>query len=507
MIPASARQAIVEDLLGGKATPTTTQLVSMVVGSGRGRDLPAIIDSLVQRASASKNLEVAEVRTAVPLTDDQQDRLEAALANATGKQVNLKVVVDPSVLGGIVATVGDTVIDGSVRTRIDQLKAACRRSSQWQSSPSPPATSRRPSRRTSKASSPRSRPAPSVASPRSATASPASRACPDAAVNELLEFEDGTVGLALNLDEGSIGAVVLGNSYDIEEGQTVKATGRILSVPVGDAVLGRVVNALGEPIDGNGEIVGGIPPDRDPGARHHGPQAGARAAADRHQVDRRDDPDRSRPARADHRRPQDRQDHRLRRHDHEPAGSGREVHLRRDRPEGLDGRPDRRDAAPGRCHGVHRRRHRPGQRSGAVQVPRSVRRVRDGPALDGERRARAHRVRRPVEAGRGVPPAVAAAAPAAGPRGVSGRRLLPPQPAARAGRQAQRRARCRFAHRAAGHRDQGRRRVGVHPDQRHLDHRRSGVPAGQPVQVGRASGRRRGHLGVAASVVPRRSRR
>jgi len=123
MIPAAKRQAIVEDLLGGKATSTTTQLVSMVVGSGRGRDLPAIIDLLVARASSSKNLEVAEVRTAVTLSDDQQARLAAALANATGKQVNLKVVVDPSVLGGIIATVGDTVIDGTVRTRLDQLKA------------------------------------------------------------------------------------------------------------------------------------------------------------------------------------------------------------------------------------------------------------------------------------------------------------------------------------------------------------------------------------------------
>ncbi len=79
---------------------------------------------------------------------------------------------------------------------------------------------------------------------------------PDCAVNELLEFEDGTVGLALNLDEGSIGAVVLGEAEGIEEGQTVRATGRILSIPVGDALLGRVVNALGEPIDGRGPIAG-----------------------------------------------------------------------------------------------------------------------------------------------------------------------------------------------------------------------------------------------------------
>src|SRR3954453_5241854 len=77
---------------------------------------------------------------------------------------------------------------------------------------------------------------------------------PDCAVNELLEFEDGTVGLALNLDEDSIGAVVLGDSDSIEEGQAVKATNRILSVPVGDGVLGRVLNALGEPIDGAGPL-------------------------------------------------------------------------------------------------------------------------------------------------------------------------------------------------------------------------------------------------------------
>ena len=82
---------------------------------------------------------------------------------------------------------------------------------------------------------------------------------PNASVNEILEFESGDVGLALNLDEDSIGAVVLGNVENIEEGQNVKATGKILSVPVGDGVLGRVVNALGEPIDGKGPIAGAEP--------------------------------------------------------------------------------------------------------------------------------------------------------------------------------------------------------------------------------------------------------
>ena len=122
-VPAARRQSIVEDLLGGKATPTTVQLISMVVGSGRTRDLPAIVDRLVQRAAASKDEQVAEVRSAVDLTADQVDRLRAALANATGASVRVKVIVDPSVLGGLVATVGDTVIDGTVRSRLDQLKS------------------------------------------------------------------------------------------------------------------------------------------------------------------------------------------------------------------------------------------------------------------------------------------------------------------------------------------------------------------------------------------------
>src|SRR4051794_26317665 len=81
---------------------------------------------------------------------------------------------------------------------------------------------------------------------------------PDASVNELLEFEGGLLGLALNLDEETIGAVVLGKSDHVEEGQAVKATGRILSVPVGDAMIGRVVNPLGQPIDGKGPIASSV---------------------------------------------------------------------------------------------------------------------------------------------------------------------------------------------------------------------------------------------------------
>lgn len=79
---------------------------------------------------------------------------------------------------------------------------------------------------------------------------------PSAMANELLEFEDGTLGLALNLDTREIGAVVLGDFDKIEEGQAVRRTGDILSVPVGEGYLGRVIDPLGKPIDGLGEITG-----------------------------------------------------------------------------------------------------------------------------------------------------------------------------------------------------------------------------------------------------------
>jgi F-type H+-transporting ATPase subunit alpha len=77
---------------------------------------------------------------------------------------------------------------------------------------------------------------------------------PSAMANELIEFEDGTLGIALDLDVRDIGVVILGDASNIEEGQEARRTGDILSVPVGDAYLGRVVNPLGSPIDGRGEI-------------------------------------------------------------------------------------------------------------------------------------------------------------------------------------------------------------------------------------------------------------
>ena len=71
---------------------------------------------------------------------------------------------------------------------------------------------------------------------------------------ELVEFEDGTEGIALNLEDDNVGVVLMGEALGVQEGSTVKATGKIASVPVGEAMLGRVVNPLGQQIDGKGEM-------------------------------------------------------------------------------------------------------------------------------------------------------------------------------------------------------------------------------------------------------------
>ena len=76
----------------------------------------------------------------------------------------------------------------------------------------------------------------------------------DTMLNEMLDFGNGIIGLALNLEETEVGAIILGDYTEIKEGQEVRTTGKLLQVPVGKGLLGRVVNALGQPLDGKGPI-------------------------------------------------------------------------------------------------------------------------------------------------------------------------------------------------------------------------------------------------------------
>ena len=121
-VPASRRVGIVEDLLVSMASPVTLNVVAMLVGAGRGGDLEAIAAEALELAAATRGEAVAEVRSAVALTDEQIARVAEALSRASGRNVTVHVVVDTEIIGGLTAQIGDTVFDGSVRTRLDQMK-------------------------------------------------------------------------------------------------------------------------------------------------------------------------------------------------------------------------------------------------------------------------------------------------------------------------------------------------------------------------------------------------
>jgi F-type H+-transporting ATPase subunit delta len=123
-LPVDRKKAIVDGLLQSRASGLTVAFVNFVVGMGRASSLPDIVDGLAETAAAAVSREVAEIRTAVDLDAETVDRIIAALARKTGKQLEPKVIVDPSVVGGIVARVGDTVIDGSVQKRLSGLREA-----------------------------------------------------------------------------------------------------------------------------------------------------------------------------------------------------------------------------------------------------------------------------------------------------------------------------------------------------------------------------------------------
>jgi F-type H+-transporting ATPase subunit delta len=122
IIEKAQREALLESLLGGKVSPHTLSMLNFIVSQGRARQLPPILETVSELAAEARQSVVAEVRSAIPLDDDQKEQLAQALGKATGKKVEVKVVVDPSVIGGVVSKVGDTVIDGSIKRRLEQVR-------------------------------------------------------------------------------------------------------------------------------------------------------------------------------------------------------------------------------------------------------------------------------------------------------------------------------------------------------------------------------------------------
>ena len=316
------------------------------------------------------------------------------------------------------------------------------------------------------------------------------------------------MGMALNLEEETVGAVILGNATAIKEGDTVKTTGRVVEVPVGAALLGRVVDPLGRPLDDKGPI--DATSDSRPVERI------APGVIVRQSVDT--------PVQTG-----------IKAIDALiPIGRGQRELIIGDRQTGktaiaIDTIINQKGkglvciyVAIGQKLSTVANTVAILEQYGAMEhtivvvagaedpAPLQYLAPYSGVAMgeevmeNGVEVAGQGLVKDALcvyddlsQARLGVSRDGAAAAPPARPRGLSRRRLLPPQPPAGAGRAAERRERRRLADGAADHRDAGRRRVGLHPDQRHLDHRRPDLPRDRPVQRRPAARPEHRHLGVA----------
>jgi F-type H+-transporting ATPase subunit delta len=117
-LPAENKRGLIRDLLGERANPVAVNLLGLVVELGRAREIAAIVDALTSVAVERRQHQVAEVRSAVPLDAARREKLASALSKATGRAVEVRVVVDPNVIGGLVARLGDEVFDGTVRSRL-----------------------------------------------------------------------------------------------------------------------------------------------------------------------------------------------------------------------------------------------------------------------------------------------------------------------------------------------------------------------------------------------------
>ncbi len=121
-LPAENKKALITELLGDRANPHTVAILGFLIELGRVREVGKIAQGLAELAAERRRQALGEVRCAVPLTAERRKRLAAALSKATGKEVEVKVVVDPSVIGGVLAQVGDQVFDGTIRTRLEEAR-------------------------------------------------------------------------------------------------------------------------------------------------------------------------------------------------------------------------------------------------------------------------------------------------------------------------------------------------------------------------------------------------
>ena len=121
-LPAENKLGLIRDTLGERANPTALNLLGLLVDQGRSREIDRAVSAMEEIVAESRRHVLAEVRSAVPIDEARRQRLARALSEATGREVEVRIVVDPSLICGVVAQIGDEVIDGSVKTRLEEAK-------------------------------------------------------------------------------------------------------------------------------------------------------------------------------------------------------------------------------------------------------------------------------------------------------------------------------------------------------------------------------------------------
>ena len=207
IVEADAKISLIGKVFGTAVEKTVLHFMYVMVKRGRYRYLQDTIRAFIKKSREARGILEAIVTVAEPLTDTLRDDVQAKLQAMTGKDVIVSVRQDPRIMGGIIIQIGDKRIDGSIARRLDVGDGIAH-----------------------------------------------IYGLERAMAGELLELPHGVYGLVLNLELDNVGAVLLGDDFLIKEGDEVRRTGKIMDVPVGDALIGRVVNPLGQPIDGKGAI-------------------------------------------------------------------------------------------------------------------------------------------------------------------------------------------------------------------------------------------------------------
>ncbi|HEV3280015.1 MAG TPA: F0F1 ATP synthase subunit delta [Acidimicrobiales bacterium] len=121
-LPVAVRQEVIADLLGDRVLPATRRLAAYAVRGGRARDILATLDGLVEEAARARGWRVARVKAADEVDEARRGRMGEALGRLTGAPVELQVAIDPQLLGGVVVQIGDLLVDGTTRHRLDELR-------------------------------------------------------------------------------------------------------------------------------------------------------------------------------------------------------------------------------------------------------------------------------------------------------------------------------------------------------------------------------------------------